>query len=120
MGFITIIDENECFKLKIGDSEFKLRRFDSQHYAKLVKKHTHKYWKRGQECSEIDETSLNAELYDYIIQGWTNIKHPITNEDVPCIVENKVKLPSSVKVKIIEECDSDSLNFDQKKNQGKS
>ena len=52
---------------------------------------------------------LQENFADREIVDWENVKSPTTGEDVPCTKEMKNKLPGSVKVRIIEECDSDSI-----------
>jgi len=115
--FIEIIEDQETFQLEMGDSAFTLRRFDSETYRKIEKKHTkrEKNLRTGQIFREVDEYAVNADLMDYMIVDWKGIKSPTTGSDVPCTKEMKNKLPGSVKVQIVEACDADSITGDEKK-----
>jgi len=112
MSFIEIIEDSETFKLAIGESSFTLRRFDSQIYREIEKRHTTKTknLRQGGWIKEVDEFAVNEDLLDYMITGWKDIKSPLTGQDVECSKENKNKLPGSVKVQIIEACDADSIS----------
>jgi len=112
MGFIEIVEEEETFELKRGESTLTLRRFDSEVYRKIESRHTKKQknFRQGGWIKEVDDFAVNEDLLDYMIVDWKNVKSPNTHEEVPCIRENKLKLPSSVKVEIIEACDSDSIS----------
>ena len=68
-----------------------------------------KSFKRGQQIIEVDDDLINDDLLDYMINGWQNIKNPVTAKDEPCTRENKIRLPGSVKVEIVEACDQDSI-----------
>ena len=115
--FIEIIEDQETFELEIGESAFTLRRFDSETYRKIEKKHTkrEKNLRTGQIFREVDEYAVNEDLMDYMIVGWRGIKSPTTGNDVPCTKEMKNKLPGSVKVQIIDACDADSITDNKKK-----
>jgi len=120
MSFIEIVEAEEIFDLWIGDSKLSLRRFDSELYKKIEKKHTkkEKNFRQGGWIKEVDEYAVNEDLLDYMIVSWDGIKSPVTGEDVPCTRENKLKLPGSIKVRIIEECDADSIGDGKKKGSG--
>lgn len=111
MAFIEIVEDQETFELEIGDSVLTLRRFDSEVYKKIEKKHTkrEKNYRTGQVIKDVDEYAVNLDLLDYMIIDWRGIKSPTTGEDVPCTKEVKQKLPGSVKIQITEACDSDSI-----------
>ncbi|MBW2606144.1 MAG: hypothetical protein JRD05_00765 [Deltaproteobacteria bacterium] len=114
MSFIEIVEEEEEFRLDIGESFFILRRFDSAVYRRIEKKHTtkKKNFRSGETIATVDDHAVNEDLLDYMITGWGNIKSPTTGEDVPCERSNKFKLPGSVKVQITEACDSESITCD--------
>jgi len=118
MAFIEIVEEQEEFRLDIGESFFNLRRFDSEAYKRIEKKHTKrkKNYRTGQWEVEVDDYAVNADLFDYMITGWGEIKSPLTHEDVPCEKVSKLKLPGSVKIQITEACDSDSITTEKKTN----
>ena len=117
MAFIEIVESDESFELQIGDSVFTLRRFDSEIYRQIEKKHTKKTknHRTGIIFSEADDYEVNADLLDYMVLDWGGIKSPLTKADVPCTRENKLKLPGSIKVQIIEACDADSVTGEQEK-----
>jgi len=116
MPFIEIIDDEESFRLDVGDSYFELRRFDSANYNEIEKKHTKKKknFRTGEWIKEVDDRSVNDDLLDYMVTGWGHIKSPTTGEDVPCEKKNKIKLPGSVKMQIIEACDADNITTGKK------
>ncbi|MBW2599928.1 MAG: hypothetical protein JRD89_12630 [Deltaproteobacteria bacterium] len=115
--FIEIVEDRETFELEISDSTLTLRRFDSEAYRQIEKRHTKKQknLRTGQIFTETDEYAVNADLLDYMIVDWKGIKSPITADDVPCTKEMKNKLPGSVKVQIIEACDADSITDNKEK-----
>jgi len=112
MSFIEIIEDQETFELAIGESSFTLRRFDSQIYKEIEKRHTTrtKNFRQGGWIKEVDDYAVNEDLLDYMIIDWKNIKSPLTGQDVECAKVNKNKLPGTVKVQIIEACDADSIS----------
>lgn len=111
MSFIEIIEDQETFELKIGKSTLTLRRFDTDIFKEIEKRHTTrtKNLRQGGWIKEIDEYAVNEDLLDYMIVDWKKIKSPISHEDVPCTKEMKNKLPGSAKVQIIDACDVDSI-----------
>lgn len=111
MGFIEIVEEEETFELFMGETKFTLRRFDSETYKDIERKHTkrHKNFRQGGFISEIDDYAVNEDLLDYMIVGWEGVKSPTTGQDVPCTREMKLKLPNTAKVQIVEACDADSI-----------
>lgn len=115
--FIEIIEDAETFELAMGKSSFTLRRFDSEVYKRIEKKHMKKQknHRTGQIFRDVDEYAVNADLLDHMIVGWQGIKSPTTGNDVPCTKETKNKLPGGVKVEIVEACDADSITGDEKK-----
>lgn len=112
MSFIEIIEDSETFELAIGESSFTLRRFDSQSYKDIEKRHTTrtKNLRQGGWIKEVDDYAVNEDLLDYMIVDWKNIRSPLTGQDVECTKAMKNKLPGSVKVQIIEACDADSIS----------
>lgn len=116
MGFIEIVEEQETFELKIGESMLTLRRFDSKVYRDFEKDHTtnKKNYRTGDISKEVDEYAVNLDLLDFMIISWKNVKSPTTGEDVSCDKKTKAKLPGSVKMRITEACDSDSITTEKK------
>ena len=117
--FIEIIEEQETFRLNIGESYFDLRRFDSEKYNEIEKEHTkkHKNYRTGEMVTDPpDENAINADLLDYMIVGWGNIKSPTTAKDVSCERAMKLKLPGKIKLQITEACDSESITVEKKTN----
>ncbi len=117
MSFIEIVEDSETFELEIGESKLILRRFDSEIYKQIEKRHTkkEKNYRTGQWIRDVDEFEVNADLLDYMIIEWKDVKSPITGEDVACTREMKIKLPGSVKMRVIEACDVDSITTVKKK-----
>ena len=112
MSYIEIIEDSETFDLAIGESSFTLRRFDSQIYRDIEKRHTTrtKNLRQGGWIKEVDDFAVNEDLLDHMIVAWKDIKSPLTGQDVECTKDMKNKLPGSVKVQIIEACDADSIS----------
>ena len=111
MAYIEIVESEESFELVIGDSTITCRRFDSEAYRQIEKKHTkkNKNHRTGVIYTETDDHAINCDLLDYMILSWEGIQSPLTKAEVPCTRENKLKLPGNVKVRIIEACDADSI-----------
>jgi len=111
MSFIEIVEEQETFEYAVGDSTLILRRFDSEVYRDIEKRHTRrqKNLRQGGWIEEQDTYAINADLLDYMVVDWKDVKSPTTGDDVPCTRENKLKLPNSVKVAVLEACDTDSI-----------
>ncbi|MBW2559972.1 MAG: hypothetical protein JRE40_03840 [Deltaproteobacteria bacterium] len=122
MAFIEIVEDQETFELAIGDSVLTLRRFDSEVYRRIEKKHTKKQknYRTGQMVREVDEYAVNLDLLDYMVVDWKNVKSPVSGEDVPCSKEIKAKLPGSIKMQITEACDSESITSAEKKTDSKT
>ena len=116
MAFIEIVEDQETFELEIGDSSLTLRRFDSEVYRKIEKKHKkkEKNYRTGQKIKEVDEYAVNLDLLDYMVVDWRGVRSPTTGEDVPCNKDMKAKLPGSIKMQITEACDSESITVEKK------
>ena len=117
MPYIEIVEIEESFELPIGDSIIVCRRFDTEVYKNIEKKHTKKSknQRTGVIFADTDDHAINSDLLDYMIIGWRGVKSPLTGGDVPCTRENKLKLPSAAKVLIIEACDANSVSGSEKK-----
>lgn len=57
---------------------------------------------QGTRIGRVDDEERQRELIDYIIVDWEEVVHPITKEPVPCIRENKLKLPQRILIGIME------------------
>lgn len=114
-AFIEIVSDDERNLFESGDSKIYYRRFDSEVFYKIQKKWTSKKGidkRTGMPKMETDDKAVNDELLDWLIVDWQNIKHPQTGADVPCIKENKLKLPSSIKTQLIERADAENTQQD--------
>jgi hypothetical protein len=108
--YVTIVEEDEEFEHQIGESIFGLRRFNTEIYRQIRKRHTKApKFRRNQMIDQIDEDAINADLLDYMIKWWKKVKSSVTGKDVECTKENKLKLPGSAQVEIIEACDQDGI-----------
>jgi len=118
MTYIEIVEDQETFELGIGDSKLNLRRFNAEVHKQIEKRHTkkEKNLRTGQWIRDTDDYLVNEDILDYIILGWEGIKSPVTGEDVPCNKETKQKLPGSVKLRILDACDADSITTEKKTN----
>ena len=104
-SFIEIVVDDELIPLKVGDSTIWYRRFDAKEYNRIVKKWTTKHGKNrttGEPILVTDDVEVNYELLGWLIRKWDNVKHPLTKEDVPCEKEWKIKLPTDIRLDILE------------------
>ena len=104
MAFVSIVTEDESFELEIGESCFEVRRISSDFYNNLLKKYKKTVYENHQKTEKIDSEKLGEDLLDYMIIGWKKVIHPVTCEEVPCIKENKLKLPTPVRNRIANVC----------------
>jgi len=112
MGFITIVTDDETFDFPVGDSTFTLRRVPDDLARRTFKRHTPRA-KPGRE-PETDFFGVTNDVLEYAITGWSNIKQPVTKEDVPCTAENKLRLPATVKADIMDAIDQGDIGADEK------
>lgn len=91
---IQIIDPEERFKISIDGADFMLRRLDSATLMALERRH-----KGGAKASQ--KHTINDDILDYIVQDWKNVGSPVGGDDVPCTRQNKLALPTSVKLKLL-------------------
>jgi len=116
MGFIELIEDTEEFELSVGESTLNLRRFGTDVYNEIERKHTktRKHRRTGQIIKDPDEQAVNRDLLDYMVISWRDVHSSTAEGDVPCTKENKNKLPGSVKLQILEACDSESITTEKK------
>jgi len=111
--FLEIIDPEETFELRIGESVLVLRRLDEPALKEIRKRHTRKQTEfvnhRPVRVEVTDEDAVNADVLDYVIVGWRNVRHPVTKAEVPCTRENKLRLPGKAKLRVLNACDAESL-----------
>ena len=111
-NFIEIIEEDESFSKKIGDSTLHGRRISTQKIREIQKRHT-KY-KRNRQTGlmvpETDEGAVDDDMIDYALTGWENVVSPVTGQPVECTREIKLKLPTTVKTEFIEESLSENIS----------
>ncbi len=92
---IQIIDPEEAFKLRLEGAVFTLRRLDSATLMAIERRHAHT-------PSEARRQRINDDVLDYIIRDWKGVFSPLGGEEVPCTRENKLRLPTSIKLKLLE------------------
>jgi len=110
MSFVQIVEDDEEFEYPIGESVFGLRRFNTEIYRTIKRKHTRPpKFRRGIKIEQVDDDAINEDLLDYMIKWWKKVRSPTSGKDVECTKETKVRLPGSVQVEIIEACDQDSI-----------
>jgi hypothetical protein len=88
---IQIIDPEERFSLRMDGAELFLRRLDSATQRAIERRH-----QEGRQRAEVTDDVL-----DYVIQDWQGVQSPLGGAEVPCTRENKLKLPSAVKLKVL-------------------
>ncbi len=88
---IQIIDPEERFSLHLDGAELFLRRLDSATQRAIERRH-----QAGRERAAVTDDVL-----DYVIQDWRGVLSPLGGAEVPCTRDNKLKLPSAVKLKVL-------------------
>lgn len=112
MAFIKIVDEEESFEIKFGDSVLVCRRMDRGAFRRIQKRHTQERFRRGVRQEVADDAAIDAEVLDYCIREWRGVVHPKTGEEVACTKENKGRLPASVVNEVVAQCvDSDGTEM---------
>jgi hypothetical protein len=111
-NFVEIVDEAEVITEKIGDSTFRLRRLTLEAAEEIAARHrTRRKDGQGRLYHEIPpERMLEylADLYDHVILGWSDVVHPVTQAEVPCDRETKMKLHQRTRDRLMERADSDN------------
>jgi hypothetical protein len=88
---IQIIDPEERFALHLEGAVLFLRRLDSGTQRAIERRH-----QGGQ-----DRGAVTDDVLDYIIQDWQGVGGPQGDLPVPCTRDNKLRLPSAVKLKAL-------------------
>ncbi|MBI4797441.1 MAG: hypothetical protein HY794_01625 [Desulfarculus sp.] len=88
---IQIIDPEERFCLHLEGAQIFLRRLDSHSQRAMERRHQG----AGQRASMTDD------VLDYVILDWQGVMSPLGGAEVPCTRDNKLKLPSAVKLKVL-------------------
>lgn len=91
---IQIIDPEERFCLHLEGAQIFLRRLDSASQRAMERRH-----QGGQGRSAITDDVL-----DYVILDWQGVMSPLGGTEVPCTRDNKLRLPSAVKLKVLAAC----------------
>lgn len=93
MSKVQLVQDNEEFEVKIGDSFFTLSRVPAEETTKMLRKHTKKV--PGQGEKEVDHVTFNREYRERIIRGWREM-----DGDPPCTIQNKMRLPNDIWLEI--------------------
>ena len=88
---IQIIDPQERFTLEVDGASLTLRRIDSATLSAVERRHNN-----GQ-----DRRAVNDDVLDYVLLDWDGVFSPLGETEVPCTRENKLHLPSAVKLKVL-------------------
>ncbi|MGD8561235.1 MAG: hypothetical protein PVG03_01815 [Desulfarculaceae bacterium] len=89
---IQIIDPEERFTLDMDGAHFKLRRIDSATLMAI---------ERSVGGGQEESRQMNDEVLDYVLVDWEGVTSPLGETEVPCTRENKLKLPTSAKLKVL-------------------
>lgn len=110
--FIEIIEPDETFEKIFGESTLVLRRYDAGLLRQLEQKHSRrqKNFRTGQWSAEVDTYALTDDLIDHVIIDWRGVRSPTSGREVPCTSENKRRLPTRIKIEILEACDAEAIN----------
>lgn len=114
MAFITVVDTDGPFPWQPVDEEsgkpyesaFQLRIVPDEVDKEIRKRFTRPVWekKTRRMIDKLDEAAYIADLLDYAIVGWSNIKASSTGRDLECTSEMKTRLPERWKSEIIRLC----------------
>ncbi len=96
MGFLTIIVDEMKKPVRFDESTIYIRPVPVPKHQEFLRKVTKRERFRNQWVEDRDEAKLFEMVVDYMIVGWENVKHPITGEDLPCVLEHKLRLPDTV------------------------
>ena len=88
---IQIIDPEERFCLAVEGARLFLRRLDSATVQAVERRYA------GQK----ESGRINDELLDYVLLDWQGVTSPLGEVEVPCTRDNKLRLPTRVKLKIM-------------------
>ncbi|MBI5523876.1 MAG: hypothetical protein HY910_14710 [Desulfarculus sp.] len=91
---IQIIDPEERFTLHLEGAQISLRRLDSASQRAMERRHQG----AGQRAAVTDD------VLDYVILDWQGVQSPLGGAEVPCTRDNKLRLPSAVKLKVLAAC----------------
>ncbi len=88
---VQIIDPEERFVIEVEGARLTLRRVDSATLAAMERRHR----------ADGDRRAVNDDVLDYALLDWSGVHSPLGGAEVPCTRENKLRLPASVKLKIL-------------------
>jgi hypothetical protein len=88
---IQIIDPEERFRLDMDGAGLVLRRIDSAALAAIERRH----------ANDKGRQRINEDVLDYVLLDWEGVTDPLGGSEVPCTRENKLKLPTAVKLKVL-------------------
>lgn len=88
---IQIIDPEERFTLHLEGAQIFLRRLDSNSQRAMERRH------QGAD----QRASMTDDVLDYVILDWQGVMSPLGGAEVPCTRDNKLRLPSAVKLKVL-------------------
>ncbi len=114
MAFITIVETDDAFPWQPTDEEsgkkydsvFSLRIVPDEVDRDIRKRHTHPTWQKKTRSmvDKLDDASYIADIIDYAIVGWSNIKAAGTGADLPCTAAMKTRLPERWKSEVLRLC----------------
>ncbi len=88
---IQIIDPEERFRIEVDGAGLFIRRIDSATLMAIERRH------QGSK----DRRRINEDVLDYVLLDWEGVTSPLGESEVPCTRENKLKLPTAVKLKVL-------------------
>ncbi len=88
---IQIIDPEERFPVEMEGAGFTLRRLDSATLMAIERRHK----------SEPDRNHINEDVLDYVLLDWRGVTSPLGGLEAPCTRENKLRLPTAVKLRLL-------------------
>jgi hypothetical protein len=91
MSGIQIIDPEERFQLGMEGAVMHLRRLDSATLTAIERRH----------AANRDRNRVNEDVLDYILLDWSGVTSPLGGTEVPCTRENKLRLPTAVKLRLL-------------------
>jgi hypothetical protein len=88
---IQIIDPEERFEVALEGAVLVMRRLDSATLMAIERRH----------AGERAKGRANDDVLDHILLDWRGVKSPLGQAEVPCTRENKLRLPTAVKLRLL-------------------
>lgn len=111
-NFITIVEPEETVPWRwknpdtgvVADTIFHLRLVPDDLQKVWKEQVTTRKWEHNRRTEDINWDPFTDECLDYAIVKWEGVRHPRTQQDLPCTREYKLLLPERIKAEIARLC----------------